>query len=199
MDNLAKKLIRDYIYYTETLNDVSEISKEAEKVFRDALKETDPEALKVLTAPKLKDGEEIPKLIEDVENVHFEDKDFKKIFRKLAIKCHPDKLDNSYSDREKQFLKKCYNDITLANDTYDWGLLLKVAVDLDVEIEELSKDQQENIQTNINKIREKISRYEESMAYKWYFLPDEKNKAHYLEQCANIFKGSVRFVPKSKS
>ena len=198
MDGLTKKLIRDYTYYTETLKDVSQISNEAEKVFRDALGEIDQEALNVLAAPKLREGEVPRKYIEDEEPVHFDDKDFKKLFRKIAVKCHPDKLNDSYSDREKEFLKECYNNLNKSNELYDWGLLLKVAIDLEVEVDELSPEQLQNIQENINKIKEKISRYEESMAYKWYLLPSGDNKKEYLEQCANIFKGSITSIFKPR-
>ena len=197
MNGITKKLVRDYIYYTETLDDVLKISESAEQVFREALKELDPIALKALAVPVLAEGEIPPKRIEDIEEVHFEDKDFKKLFRKIAIKCHPDKLNDSYSEREKSFLKECYNNLNKSNSTYDWGLLLKVAIELDVEIGELTPDQLSNIQENINKVREKILKYEESMAYKWYLLPDDENKKGYLEQCANIFKNSINTNPSA--
>ena len=197
MNGITKKLVRDYIYYTETLDDVLKISESAEQVFREALKELDPIALKALAVPVLAEGEIPPKRIEDIEEVHFEDKDFKKLFRKIAIKCHPDKLNDSYSEREKSFLKECYNNLNKSNSTYDWGLLLKVAIELDVEIGELTTDQLNNIQENINKVREKILKYEESMAYKWYLLPDDENKKGYLEQCANIFKNSINTNPSA--
>lgn len=196
MDAITKKLIRDYTYYTETLDDVSQISSNAEKVFRDALGALDPEALKVLSGPVLSEGEIPPKSVEDIETVHFDDKDFKKVFRKIAVKCHPDKLNDSYSDREKMFLKECYNGLNKSNETYDWGLLLKIAVELDVEVDEISPEQLQNIQDNINKIREKIYKYEESMAYKWYLLPSAEVQKEYLAECANIFKGSVTSVFK---
>ena len=197
MNGITKKLVRDYIYYTETLDDVLKISESAEQVFREALRELDPIALKALAVPVLAEGEIPPKRIEDIEEVHFEDKDFKKLFRKIAIKCHPDKLNDSYSEREKSFLKECYNNLNKSNSTYDWGLLLKVAIELDVEIGELTTDQLNNIQENINKVREKILKYEESMAYKWYLLPDDENKKGYLEQCANIFKNSINTNPSA--
>jgi hypothetical protein len=78
------------------------------------------------------------------------------------------------------------------NDTYDWGLLLRVAYDLDVEVQELSEEQQLNIQQNIEQIQNSISAYEGSMAYTWYTLNDTSIKEKYLQECADIFKMSLK-------
>lgn len=188
MNSLIKKLIRDYIYHSETLDDVMQISSEAEQQFRDALNTEDPQALEALAAPK---GVSQSKK-EEEETVKFDDSKFKKLFRKLAVKCHPDKLETlEVSEREKEFLKDCYEKISIANDTYDWGLLLKVALDLDVEVTELEQTQIENINESIENIKLRISKYEESMAYKWYTLGDSDIKQKYLQQCADIFKKSL--------
>lgn len=188
MNSIVKKLIRDYIYHSETLEDVIEISSEAEKKFRDALNEEDPEALEALAMPS--DGSK-PKKKEE-ESVKFDDSKFKKLFRKLAVKCHPDKLETlEVSDREKEFLKQCYENISIANDKYDWGMLLKVALDLDVEVTELDDEQIHNINQNILGIKSKIEKYEESMAYTWYTMSDPSIKEKYLQQCADIFKTSL--------
>jgi|GEM_PF-5064170 len=183
MNNIFKKLIRDYTHQTETLVDVQDISADAESHFREAMVDYNNEALKAL-APK-SEGE-APK-IEDAPSVKFEDKHFKKIFRKIAIKCHPDKLDDSYSEREIKFLKKCYENINEANNSYDWGLLLKTALELDIEIDELSKEAFQNISENTDKIKNKISKYEESMAYTWYMMSDPNMKNAYLDSCSKIF------------
>jgi hypothetical protein len=187
MNSLNKRLIRDYIYYNETLDDVIELSKEAEREFREALRQDSPEALEALAVPE---GSQKPKKSEETQTINFEDKGFKKLFRKLAVKCHPDKIQNA-SERESAFLKKCYEDINIANDMYDWGMLLKVALDLEVEVEELTDDQLNNIKEAIENKKSKIAKYEESMAYKWYTLNDNSIKQKYLQQCADIFKSSL--------
>jgi hypothetical protein len=188
MNSITKKLIRDYIYHSETLEDVVQISTEAEQNFRDALNTEDPKALEALASPE---GSPKPKKEED-ESVKFDDSKFKKLFRKLAVRCHPDKLETlDVSDREKSFLKECYEMISIANDTYDWGLLLKVALDLDVEVNELEQEQIDNINQNIEAIKARIEKYEASMAYKWYTLTDSDIKQKYLQQCADIFKKSL--------
>lgn len=187
MDHLIKKIIRDYTYHMESLEDILEISSTAESGFREAMQVDHEDSLQALSP---KDGK-APAKKEEESEIHFDDKDFKKIFRKLAVKCHPDKLNSSISERESQFLKQCYADMNRANDTYDWGLLLKVAVDLDVDIPELSGEQLENINSNIESIKRKISMYENSMAYKWYTLSDPEIKKGYLKTCAAIFMKSM--------
>lgn len=188
MDSITKKAVRDYIYFKETLEDVKAISSEAEGEFRDAMHEHNEVALTALAPPE---GGPAPKKIEDEEVVRFEDKLFKKLFRKIAIKCHPDKLDESHSEREASFLKKCYEDLNSANQTYDWGLLLKIALDLDVEIPELTPENIENINNNIESLKSTIDKFEKSMAYKWYTLSDPEIKKGYLESCASIFMSSL--------
>ena len=189
MNHLIKKLIRDYIYHSETLEDIQLVSSEAEKSFRDALNQEDPEALEALAVPQ---GDSKPKKTEEDESVKFDDSKFKKLFRKLAVKCHPDKLEVAdISEREREFLKDCYEKISKANDTYDWGLLLKVALELEIEVTELEDSQIENINSNIETLKLKIEKYEASMAYKWYTLTDTSIKEKYLQQCADIFKNSL--------
>ena len=188
MNSITKKLIRDYMYQLESLEDVKDISKDAEGDFRSAMVKHNETALEALVP---KDSDQVQKKIDDVEPVRFEDKLFKKLFRKLAVKCHPDKLDNSSSERELAFLKKCYEDMNTANETYDWGLLLKVSIELEVEFEGLLPEHLDNINKNIESIKKKINAYESSMAYQWYTQSDPTAKKGYLESCAAIFMSKL--------
>ncbi len=190
MNPMIKKLIRDYNYLSDTLEDIKEISNIAENEFRNALMETDPEALNALM-PKT---QELP--LENVEVVEesfvekHNDLKFKKLFRKIAIKCHPDKI-KDVSEAEAKFLKKIYEDLNEANSNHDWGMLLKLAMEMDIEFDELSENELENISNNINELHQKIKRYENSMAFTWYIKNDENSKKEYLAICANIFKKSI--------
>jgi hypothetical protein len=191
MNILIKKTLRDYNYHLETLEDIKNLSSEAETAFRTELQQVDETAIEALRSdnPKPKSEESEP------EGISFDDKDFKKLFRKLAVKCHPDKLGADVSDKEIKFLKKCYEDITFANQTYDWGLLLKVALELDVEVSELSEAQLTNINEKVLELKSKIEKYEQSMAYKWYTMPNEHRES-YLKECANLFN---QFLNKKSS
>jgi len=188
MKNLNKKLIRDYIYFTDTLEDIKHISGEAEGKFRSAMQSHNEKAMEALNPPIDSTN---PEPIKREEPVKFEDKDFKKLFRKIAIKCHPDKLDGSHSESETEFLKECYGDINDANSMYDWGLLLKTAIELSIELPELTIEQVNNISNNIKSIKDDIMKYEGSMAYQWYTLHDSVAKRGYLESCAQIFMSSL--------
>lgn len=194
MDPLLKKLIRDYNYLSETLDDVKEISSVAEGEFRSALQDSDPEAVEALKPPMPQEIniEDAEKIIEEKPDVvNHNDVKFKKLFRKIAIKCHPDRM-GEVSESEAKFLKKAYEDLNTANQSHDWGMLLKLAMELDIEFNDLGEEEIENINKNIAILRHEIGRYENSMAYAWYTKNDENSKKEYLAICANIFKSSLK-------
>lgn len=192
MDALLKKLIRDYNYLNETLDDVIEISNQAEGEFRTALMDVDPEAMEALK-PKTQEvnlDDENVEVIEEPSEPKHNDAKFKKLFRKLAVKCHPDKL-GDIAEAEAKFLKRVYEDLSYANENHDWGMLLKLAMELDIEFNDLGEEEMENISKNIELLKQDIGRYENSMAYSWFMKNDENAKKEYLAVCAKIFKKSL--------
>jgi hypothetical protein len=191
MNPILKKLIRDYNYLNETLDDVKEISSVAEGEFKNALLESDPIAAEALR-PKTQNinVEDAEISIEEPIVENHNDAKFKKLFRKIAVKCHPDKLGN-ITENEAKFLKKSYEDLNIANQNHDWGLLLKIAMELNIEFNDLEDAELENIGKNIQILQGEIQRYENSMAYSWYIKNDENSKKEYLAICASIFKQSL--------
>lgn len=188
MDVITKKIIRDYIYHLETLNDVKEISSLAEREFRSAINDSDSEALEALVKP----GGKKENKVEESITINHGDSKFKKLFRKAVIVCHPDKLTEGLSQKDILVMKSLYEELTLANDTYDWGLLLKVCLDLDIEVDELGEVEKDNIVVNTEVLKGSIVKYEQSMAYYWYKINDETQKNQYLAECAKIFKSSLK-------
>jgi len=188
MDAIIKRLIRDYIYNLETLSDVKDISSNAETLFKQAMMLEDPLAMEALSPKDVKIPDENDTVEKEIIDNGIK---FKKLFRKVAIVCHPDKLNSTLSDRELDFMKGCYAQLTEANDTNDWGLLLKVSIELDIDIIELDEDEISNISGKINDMKSSISQYENSMAYSWYNQKSEEQKKLYLAECAAIFKRSL--------
>lgn len=183
MDILLKKIIRDYNYHQETLSDIKEISDKAEVEFRESLQKSDPEAAKALVG----DGKTEEKKKEEKEAEDHGDKGFKKIYRKITMQCHPDRVG------EDDEMLVIYQMAVEANETYDWGLLLKVAFMLDIELdlEELSTENLENVESNIKRLKGQIQKYENSMAYKWYLMKDLGAKEKFMLSCAQVFKKSL--------
>ena len=117
--------------------------------------------------------------------------DFKKLFRKIVIKCHPDK-NRDANEKQLEFLKECYENATLANNVYDWGLLLRVASQLDVDLSDIDEKQMQNIKLKNEELQKEIQKYESSMAYQWYTKDDEKTRERFLAICLGVFKNSLK-------
>jgi len=195
MDNNVtfKKILRDYNYLYESLIDIKDISSIAEGEFRTAMVDSgDNEAMKALMPsnnPNVENPEVEVKKEDLIENHN--DVVFKKLFRKIVLKCHPDKI-KSNSEKESQFLKECYENATDANNAYDWGLLLRTASNLDIDLQDISEEQIKNIKLKSEALKEQIQKYESSMAYQWYTKDDEKARQKFLNICLSVFKNSLK-------
>lgn len=193
MNNSAtlKKILRDYNYLYESLIDVKDISSIAEGEFRNAMVESgDNEAMKALM-PSNNPSVETPEIKEEESVENHNDAVFKKLFRKIVLKCHPDKI-KSASEKEAQFLKECYENATTANNSYDWGLLLRTASNLDLDLQDISEEQIQNIKIKNEDLKKEIQKYESSMAYQWYTKDDEKARQKFLSICLGVFKNSLK-------
>jgi hypothetical protein len=193
MNNSAtlKKILRDYNYLYESLIDVKDISSIAEGEFRNAMVESgDNEAMKALM-PSNNPSVETPEIKEEEPIENHNDTIFKKLFRKIVLKCHPDKI-KSASEKEAQFLKECYENATTANNSYDWGLLLRTASNLDLDLQDISEEQIQNIKLKNEDLKKEIQKYESSMAYQWYTKDDEKARQKFLSICLGVFKNSLK-------
>lgn len=187
-----KKILRDYNYLYESLIDVKDISSIAESEFRTAMVDSgDTEAMKALMPSDDKNAEKPEVKEEEKEIENHNDAVFKKLFRKVVLKCHPDKI-KSASEKEAQFLKECYEGATIANDSYDWGLLLRTASNLDIDLQDIGEEQVQNIKIKNEDLKKEIQKYESSMAYQWYTKDDAKSRDRFLAICLGVFKNSLK-------
>lgn len=187
-----KKILRDYNYLYESLIDTKDISSIAESEFREAMVNSgDTEAMKALMPSGDKNAEKPEIKEEEKEIENHNDAIFKKLFRKVVLKCHPDKI-KSASEKEAQFLKECYENATKANDSYDWGLLLRTASNLDIDLQDIGEEQVQNIKLKSEDLKKEIQKYESSMAYQWYTKDDAKSRDRFLAICLGVFKNSLK-------
>lgn len=186
-----RKILRDYNYLYESLIDIKDVSSIAESEFREAMVNSgDTEAMKALMPSDKSNAEKIEEQ-EEVQIENHNDATFKKLFRKIVLKCHPDKI-KSASEKEAQFLKECYESATKANDSYDWGLLLRTASNLDIDLQDIDEAQIQNIKLKNEELKTEIQKYESSMAYQWYTKDDAKARERFLAICLGVFKNSLK-------
>ena len=119
---------------------------------------------------------------EDLEKESNKHPDFKGLFRKVVVKCHPDKLDSNMSAPELGEYKAIYEQAVSANETEDWAQLIMAAMKLGVEIPESAYDQIESIEKSINKLKEKQTNILNSIAWTWYKTDNSDSKSDILKQ-----------------
>jgi len=182
-----KRMIRQYEFFIEDLNDLKEIQSNINSDFSSAiagLKRPDLFDSKVTLdaaehANQLKDSEEEPE----------RDPSFKKLFRKMVVKCHPDRLPTDISDSSKLELKSHYENAIKANDDYNWALLISTAIKLEVELSEEYYDHVESLKEESSKIQKEIEVIQTSVAWTWYHAPDDQKEG--------ILQSYVKYMEKS--
>ena len=167
-----KRMIRQYEFFIEDLNDLKEIQSNINSDFSSAiagLKRPDLFDSKVTSdaaeqANQAKDSEEEPE----------RDPSFKKLFRKMVVKCHPDRLSPDTSDSERLRLKQLYESSIKANDDYNWALLITTAIKLEIELGEEYYDHVNELKHESDKVQKEIEGIQGSVAWTWYHASEEE-------------------------
>lgn len=108
----------------------------------------------------------------------------KKVFRKIALKIHPDRLFESTEEQEKIYKEK-FNKANQALDMDDYWELVEIATDLDIDLPEVEEKEVDIFQKKINSLKEEISVIESTMVWQWFFA-DESDKEKILNQLLRI-------------
>lgn len=180
-----KRILRQYEYSTEDLNDLKDLESHIKGEFGRALASMERSDLFDTINPPISE--------DDVENIIPEERDpaFKKLFRKVVVACHPDKLSNDLSILQKAEKKALYERVIIANDTYNWAELIIVAIKLSIDIPEEYYEYIENLKKESEKVHEKINTIQGSIAWKWYHSETEEER--------NIVMATyISFLEKSK-
>ena len=120
--------------------------------------------------------------LEELEKESNKHPDFKSLFRKVVIRCHPDKLPSDLTEAKLNEYKVIYEDSVEANETEDWAKLIRCAIKLEIELPESAYDQIESIENSINKLKEKQNNILGSVAWRWYQTNDGAAKSDILKQ-----------------
>ena len=101
----------------------------------------------------------------------------KSIFKKIALKAHPDRL-LGIPKEEAEKKEKLFTSATNALENSELLILMEIAEELGIETPELSQEEIEAIEKKINDIKEEINRIQSTVIWKWFFSvePEEKDK-----------------------
>lgn len=187
---IFKRLIREYEFLLEDLADIESADSEIKNEFMKALSDIDDEG--VLETEEMDsmadDWSKSIKESEDLEKETNKHPDFKKLFRKSVVMCHPDKLENNIDQKKFDRYKEIYEDLVEANETEDWAKLIRCAVKLNIELPESAYDQIESIEKSIDKLKEKQINILNSASWSWYKTSAGESKENILKQHLDFMK-----------
>ena len=114
------------------------------------------------------------------------DPEVKKLFRKIAIKIHPDKLVGLEEGFEKSRKMDLYLLARAAFEDNDILTLVKVCLDLGVEIPEITPQKLKETENKISSIKKELNHIESTIVWQWFFCSDDKQKDKILERLFEI-------------
>ncbi len=106
----------------------------------------------------------------------------KSIFKKIALKIHPDRLIGLADGYEKRKKEQMYLRATTAAENNDLLILVDIAMELEIEPPEISEDQLKLTEEKINAIKKEINHIESTVVWKWFFCADKDHKERILEK-----------------
>ena len=171
-----KRILRQYEYSLEDLKDLRDLESQIKSEFGSALAALQRHDL-FDQEPKIPVESEVETTIPETER----DPAFKKLFRKVVVKCHPDKLSDELTILQKAQKKDLYEKAIKANDDYNWAMLIIVAIKLEIELPEEYYEYIENLKSESAKVNEQIETIQGSIAWKWYHSSTQEEKDEVLQ------------------
>jgi hypothetical protein len=113
------------------------------------------------------------------------DPEVKKLFRKIASITHPDKL-SGLSEYERGKKEELFKKAMTALENNDLVCLADVAMELDLETPDLSKEKLKQTEQKIITIKRELNQIESTFVWKWFFCEDEEEKQKILETLFGI-------------
>ena len=164
-----KRMLKRYESALEDLEYLKEMASEINSEFSSAL-----------AAKKRQDLFESKEVEEMVENEE-EEKDikeidplFKKLFRKIVVKCHPDRMDPDLSIKQQAEYIDFYDQANKAKDDNNMALLITIAIKLEIELSEEYYEHINKISEESEKIQEEINNIQGSVAWQWFHSDEDQ-------------------------
>lgn len=172
MASLIKALeLKKIIFQVSYLNaEQSEILYKCDSIdqeISDYIKQNYPEQYKEFVKPNETTTESTIEEEDNDSQLKCQNKDIKKLYRKIVELTHPDKAE----DQEDIFRKA-----TSAYKEENLAILLEIASELRIKINELSDESMEIVQGNIQVLEIKVEELKQSTAWVWHNCKSDKEK-----------------------
>ena len=133
-------------------------------------------------------------LEEEIIEAKKEEKDesLKGVFKKIASRVHPDKLQN-LSEFEKDYKKSLFEKARMALDTNDYYGIVEVAEELGIEPPPPSRKQIELMKKTNEELENKVNEIQNSVLWKWYYADEEAREflmSKYIEKLQQMHAGT---------
>ena len=110
------------------------------------------------------------------------DPEVKSIFRKIALKIHPDKLVSLPDGYEKDKKQELYSKAMQAMENNDLIILADIAIEIGIDPPEIDEDRLKKTEEKINAIKKELKHIESTIVWQWFFCTDSKQKDTILKK-----------------
>ena len=162
-------------YFPEVPTEQS-LSKETDLEQQASKPEAEPEQEKKLEE-HLIETEISPKVV---------DPEVKKLFRKISLRIHPDKLIGLEDGYEKEKKLDLFIRARAAVEDNDLLALANVALEIDLQVPEMDEAKLKSAEKQIKDIKKELNHIESTIVWKWFFTEDKEKKNQILERLFSI-------------
>ena len=106
----------------------------------------------------------------------------KKMFRKIALKIHPDKLEELSDGFEKNKKQELFEKARQALEDNDILTLSDVAMELGIEVPEITEEKLKQTEKKIISIKNELSQIESTLVWHWFFTNDAAQRDDILKK-----------------
>lgn len=110
----------------------------------------------------------------------------KKLFRRISLNIHPDKLLGMPEGYEKEKKRELYLKALKARDENELLILADIAIELGIDPPEITGENLKTVEKKIKDIKTELNQIESTVVWLWFFTEDKKKKNQILEKLFNI-------------
>ena len=174
------KKLREQQKINEKDADIKEYSEE------EAEKQQFNQQQKENQSQQAEDNSDLPDQLSANKNA---DPEVKKMFRKIASQCHPDKLQDLEEGFEKARKEQLYQRARQALENNDILIMADIAGELEIEIPEITEVQLKEAENKIINIKKELQMIESTAVWQWFFTEDKEKKKYILNHIFEAMYG----------